>query len=147
MWYFFGDVITVLSHLQPLESAEFRLRVSDSVEPAAMYAKTLKATEVSPKPSSERAYDVLQCMVFSNLWSISTFCVYHKCSTFVNATWEIRRHRRGRFSGGMAWNNPSFRQPTLSMLRTLGGHARRSSVDRGLSLSLRLCIRFPGRSA
>lgn len=37
-----------LSSLQPLESAEFRLRVSNSVEPSAMYAKTLEATEVSP---------------------------------------------------------------------------------------------------
>ncbi|CAM9315719.1 unnamed protein product [Scytosiphon promiscuus] len=32
---------------EPLESAEFRLRVSNSVEPAAMYARTLKATEVA----------------------------------------------------------------------------------------------------
>ncbi|CAN0009703.1 unnamed protein product [Hapterophycus canaliculatus] len=32
---------------EPLESAEFRLRVSNSVEPATMYARTLKATEVA----------------------------------------------------------------------------------------------------
>lgn len=37
-----------VASLQPLESAEFRLRVSNSVEPSAMYAKTLEATEVSP---------------------------------------------------------------------------------------------------
>eukprot|EP00903_Cladosiphon_okamuranus_P014178 g13175.t1 len=32
---------------EPLESAEFRLRVSNSVEPSAMYAKTLEATEAA----------------------------------------------------------------------------------------------------
>ena len=32
---------------QPLESTEFRLRVSNSVDPATMYTKTLEATKVS----------------------------------------------------------------------------------------------------
>lgn len=32
---------------QPLERAEFRLKVSKSVDPPAMYAKTLEATKVS----------------------------------------------------------------------------------------------------
>lgn len=32
---------------QPLESAEFRLRVSNSVDPATMYERTLKATKAS----------------------------------------------------------------------------------------------------
>lgn len=44
---------SVVAPLQPLEMAEFRLRVSSSVEPSAMYAKTLAATEVSHRGSEE----------------------------------------------------------------------------------------------
>ncbi|CAM9099175.1 unnamed protein product [Ectocarpus sp. 6 AP-2014] len=38
---------------EPLESTEFRLRVSDSVEPATMYAATLKATEAAAATVSD----------------------------------------------------------------------------------------------
>lgn len=40
-------IFVVANRMQPIESTEFRLRVSNSVEPTDMYAKTLDASRVS----------------------------------------------------------------------------------------------------
>ena len=95
--FFLVDVTAVSFVLQPLESAEFRLRVSDSVEPAAMYAKTLKATQVSADASS-------------TLELVLVFCVLHKYSIFVITVRQA--YSKGEIGFGRYVTN-RIRQPSL----------------------------------